>query len=153
MGQLESNANCTFYSEEEYAWQVEDVLSIPVPEPVNPFPIRVTFDLSGLPMTMDRLAFNLRTTPIEPPLYRSIEYVGPFQTTMDFVPSDTRNEWPFSFNPSISIFYDKERAICYWSSEKGVYIQNGRGHPHFKLELLPYRRMDLMVGFNITRVR
>jgi len=49
MGQLENNANCSFYREEEYAWHLKRVAEMPVPEPANPFPVRVTLDMNGLP--------------------------------------------------------------------------------------------------------
>jgi len=152
MGQLENNANCRFYSEEEYAQRLRRREEMPVPRPINPFTVRLTLDLSGLPSNPDRLRINAGTAPISPPLYNGEEYIGPFHQTLDLILSDERNEWPFSFSPSISVYYDKEKAICTWASEEGVYIQDSRGHPHFLIELLPYRRMDIMSGYNIKRI-
>ncbi len=154
MGQLENNANCSFYSEEEYAWHLKRVVEMPVPEPVNPFPVKVTLDMNGLPTkNISRMMFNHGTPPIKPPKYESVEYIGPFQQTFDVILSDTDNEWPFLFHPALSFFYDKERAICFWDGgEAAEYIQDGRGHPHFLIELLPYRRIDIMSGYNIKRI-
>ncbi|TDT74802.1 hypothetical protein BDE40_1519 [Litoreibacter halocynthiae] len=154
MGQLENNENCTFYNEVDYQLQLKWVNGIAVPEPANPFPVRVTFELNGLPHNISRMIFNHGTAPITPPTYESAEYVGPFQLTMDFLLSDTRNEWPFSFHPAVGLFYDDERAVCFWDSgEVAEYIQDSRGHPHFKLELLPYRRVDVMSGYNLQLVK
>lgn len=154
MGKMENNANCTFYNEEDYAEQLRYAETMPVPEPVNPFTVRVTFDLNGLSPNVSRMIFSHGTPPIEPPLYDSVEYIGPFQETMDFVLSDTRNQWPFLFHPAITLYYDDARAVCFWDSgEVAKYIQNGRGHPHFKLELLPYRRVDVMSGYNLQLIQ
>lgn len=153
MTDIRTNRNCSIYSDEKFSELMRQLdEETMLPEAVNPVTVRFSIDPGVRIPANHRFAINAGTAPIFPPHYMSVEYLGVFKNTLDVQFSNEEEVWPFSTTLDFALYLPEKKAICIWASELGINIPDRKKIYHYHFELLPYRRIDYMSGYNISRI-